>query len=140
MSSVQHGSVTEFQANRASGAPRRWTYWVALFTAVNGFLLLSGQDLTFLAGLVAPFAFAGATSHFVAAALFAAIAYASLRYRPILLAALVLYLADTAFAAYSTLWSGVIMHVVVLALVGIAVTAGRRLKAQLAAETGGNKV
>jgi len=117
-----------------SGAPRRWTYWVALFTAVNGLLLLLQQDLTFLAGLVAPFAFNGPAPHFVAALVLASIAYLSSRVRPILFVGLILYIVDSLFAAYLKLWSGVIMHFIVLVLVGISIAASRRLKAQLATE------
>ena len=124
-------SVTEYQANRMAGAPRRWTYWVALFTAVNGILLLAGQDLTFLAGLVAPFVFDGSAPHFIAAAVFAALAYASSRARWILIVPLVLYIADTALSAYFALWAGVVMHAIVLGLVAISMAAGHRLNAQL---------
>ena len=136
VSQNQDKSVMEFQAKRASGAPRRWTYWIAVFTAVNGALLLAKQDLTFLVGLVAPFALSGALPHFIAAAVLAAIAYLSTKYRGVLLVGLLLYVADTLFSAYLNLWSGVIMHVVVMALTAIAIAAGRRLKTQLAGGSG----
>jgi len=130
----------EFQAKRASGAPRRWTYWVAVFTAVNGLLLLAQQDLTFLAGLVVPFAFNGALPHFVGAAILAVIAYLSTKYRGILLIGLLLYVADTLFSAYLRLWSGVIMHAIVLALVAISIGIGRKLETQLASKADGSDV
>lgn len=130
----------EFQAKHAGGAPRRWTYWVAVFTAVNGALLVAQQDLTFLAGLVAPFAFNGATPHFIAAAIFAAIAYLSTKYRWTLLIGLALYAADTLFSAYLSLWSGVVMHIIVMGLAVIAIAAGRKLEMQLASKADGSGV
>ena len=121
-----------------SGAPRRWTYWIAAFTAINGVLLLANQDLTFLVGLVVPFAFSGAAPHFIAAAVVASLAFLSSKSRSLLLVGLLLYVADTLFSAYLNLWSGVIMHVVVLGLTAVAIGTGRRLNAQLASSADGN--
>ena len=136
MSSNQEKTATEYQAERMSGAPRRWTYWIAVFTAINGVLLLANQDLTFLVGLVSPFALGGAAPHFVAAAAFALIAYLSSKSRYVLIGALLLYVADAVFSAVLSLWSGVIMHAVVLVLVAIAIASGRKLNAKIASGPG----
>jgi hypothetical protein len=126
--------VLAFQAARTAGAPRRWTYWVAVFTAINGTLLLTEMDLTFLAGLVAPFTIAGPAPHFAAAVVFAGLAFASRFSSWILLIPLLAYLADIALAAHHALWAGVVMHLVVLGLVGLALAAGRYLRTQAASD------
>jgi hypothetical protein len=137
VSQSQSESVISFRVERMRRAPRNWTYWVAFFTFLNGLFLLIGQDILILAGLIAPFLLPTASSHFIAAAVFAALAYFSSRLRALLAIGLVIYIADTLLAAYLGLWSGFVMHVVVLALVGIALSVARRLARQLASQAQG---
>ena len=114
-------------------APRNWTYWVAVFTAINGVFLALQQDFLVLAGLVVPFVISTtSTPHFIAAAVFAALAYGSSRSRAALVPALAIYVLDAGLAAYAGLWAGVVMHLLVLAFVGIALTGARQLGKQLA--------
>jgi hypothetical protein len=113
-------------------APRNWTYWVSLFTLLNGVFLSMGQDVLILAGLVAPFLVGHAWPHFAAAAFYASLAYFSASSRFPLVVALVLYVADALLTVYLELWSGLIMHLVVLALVGVALAGARLLSRQLA--------
>lgn len=132
MSESQNESVISFRVERMRRAPRNWTYWVAFFTFLNGLFLLIGQDFLILAGLVAPFLLTAAWPHFAAAAVFAALAYFSSKFRALLAVGLAIYIADTLLAAYLGLWSGFVMHLVVLVLVSIALVGSRRLAKQLA--------
>jgi hypothetical protein len=136
MSLEQSASVKEYQSIRMLGAPRRWTFWIALFTAINGVLILMAQDLTFLAGFVIPFALPGAIPHFVVAAITAGFAFAASSNRWILILPLSLYAVDTIVAAYFQFWVGVVMHVLVLVLAGIAFMTGRKLSRDLASTKG----
>ena len=113
---------------RLRKAPRNWTYWVAGFTAANGIFLAMQHDFMILAGLALPFGIPGATSHLIAAVIFGAIAYTSNKLPKLLLIPLVAYIADTLFTVYVQLWSGLAMHLVVLAFVGFSFFGIRALK------------
>ena len=114
---------------RLRKAPRNWTYWVAGFTAANGLFLAMQHDFMILAGLVSPFAIPGTAPHLIAAAVLGAIAYFSSRFPRLLVLSLVIYFADMLFAAYAELWSGLVMHLVVLTFVGFSFLGIRSLKA-----------
>ena len=132
MSPIQDPNVIAFRIERMRRAPRNWTYWIALFTALNGVFLALQQDFLILAGLVVPFVIsATAVPHFIAAAVFAALAYVSLRSRASLVPAAAIYALDAALAAYAGLWAGVVMHLVVFAFVGMALAGARQLEKQL---------
>ena len=120
-----------FRIERMRRAPRNWTHWIALFTALNGVFLALQQDFLILAGLVVPFVVSeSAAPHFIAAAVFAALAYASSRSRGALIPAAAIYVLDAALAAYAGLWAGVVMHLVVFAFVGMALAGARQLEKQ----------
>jgi hypothetical protein len=132
-------SVTAFRVERMRRAPRNWTYWVAFFTLLNGVFLAAGQDVLILAGLVFPFLLGSAWPHFLLAVFFAALAYFSAHSRGLLVAGLVIYVTDALLAAYLDLWAGLVMHIVVLAFVGMALAGARQLSKQLepATQSGG---
>ena len=131
MSAIHDPNVMAFRIERMRRAPRNWTCWIALFTALNGVFLALQQDFLILAGLVVPFVISGtAVPHFIAAAVFAALAYASSRSRAALVAAAVIYVLDAALATYAGLWAGVVMHLVVFGFVGMALAGARQLEKQ----------
>ncbi len=121
---------------RLRKAPRNWTYWIAGFTAANGLFLAMQHDFMVLAGLASPFAIPGATPHLIAAAAFGAIAYFSSRFPKLPILSLVVYVADMLFTAYVQLWSGLVMHLVVLVFVGFSFLSMRALKALQAQQSG----
>jgi uncharacterized membrane protein len=113
---------------RLRKAPRNWTYWVAAFTAANGIFLAMQHDIMVLAGFALPFAIPGPVPHLIIAAILVAFAYASKKIPKLLLIPLVAYIVDTAFTAYGQLWSGLAMHLVVLAFIGFSFMGIRALK------------
>ena len=131
-------SVAAFRVERMRRAPRNWTYWVAFFTLLNGVFLALGQDILILAGLVFPFLLGSAWPHFLAAVFVAAMAYFSARLSGLLAAGLVIYIGDALLAAYLDLWPGLVMHIVVLAFVGMALAGARQLSKQLEPATQGS--
>ena len=128
MTEAQDPKVLEFRMQRLRKAPRNWTYWVAGFTAANGIFLAMEHDIMILAGFALPFAIPGSAPHLVIAAILGAFAYASNRIPKILFIPLVAYTVDTAFTAYAQLWSGLAMHLVVLAFIGFSFVGIRALK------------
>lgn len=138
MAEANDPKVLEFRMQRLRKAPRSWTYWVAGFTAVNGMFVAVQQDITILAGLAFPFILPGAVAHLIAAAAFALVAYLSNTRPQLLIAPLVIYVADALFTAYAGIWSGLVMHVFVLAFVGfsfLGIRALRNLQAQVGTRT-----
>jgi hypothetical protein len=127
MNTSQSPEVLAFRIERLRKGPRNWTYWIAAFTALNGVFLLLTQDFVILAGLVFPFAAPGTWSHFLAAAVLVGIGHFGHKIRPLLLVGLSVYLLDTIFAGYLQLWSGVVMHVVVLILIALALSVATAL-------------
>ena len=136
MTDSQDPKVLEFRMQRLRKAPRNWTYWVAGFTAANGVFLALQHDIMILAGFALPFGIPGPAPHLISAAVLGGIAYASSKLQKLLLIPLVAYLVDTFFTAYAALWSGLIMHLIVLALVGSSFLGIRALKT-LQAQKGG---
>ena len=121
---------------RLRKAPRNWTYWVAGFTAANGIFLALQHDFMILAGLALPFAIPGTTPHLAAAVIFGLLAYFSGKFPKLLILPLAVYVADALFTAYAQLWSGLVMHLVVLAFVGFSFLGIRALKNLQAQQTG----
>ena len=128
MAEDQDPKVLEFRMQRLRKAPRNWTYWIAGFTAANGIFLAIQHDITIIAGLALPFAISGPAPHLIAGAILAVIAYTSSKLPELLFIPLVTYIIDTCFAAYAQLWSGVFMHLVVLAFVGFSFVGIRALQ------------
>jgi hypothetical protein len=122
-------SVLLHKIERFRKAPRRWSYWIAAFTALNGLLVATSQDLVFLVGLIAPFSGFDATLHFLAAGCIAAVA--SYERGPGV--ALAAYAFDLLWAIHLAVWAGVAAHAVVLALVAIAWNSARFLEQQRSA-------
>ncbi|UUC49762.1 hypothetical protein NOX82_28465 [Pseudomonas citronellolis] len=129
MTETHDPKVLAFRMQRLRKAPRNWTYWVAGFTAANGIFLIMHHDVVILAGLILPFAIPGAALHLVAAAILAAIAYASKTIPRILIVPLAVYIADTLFAFYVQSWAGLAMHLVVFAFIGFSFRGVRAIKA-----------
>ncbi|MFD0320253.1 hypothetical protein [Lysobacter gummosus] len=86
------------------------------------------------AGLTFPFATPSPLPHFIAAALFAALAFGSKKFQPLLSISAILYLLDTAFSAFLQLWLSVAMHVVVMVFVTFALAVAGRLEKQQASQ------
>lgn len=114
--------------DRLRKAPRNWTYWVAAFTAANGIFLAMQHDIMILAGFALPFALPGPAPHLTVAAVLAALGYASSKAPKILFIPLAGYVVDIAFTAYAQLWSGLAMHLAVLAFIGFSFMGIRALK------------
>ncbi|WP_423359465.1 hypothetical protein [Pseudomonas citronellolis] len=129
MTEMHDPKVLAFRMQRLRKTPRNWTYWIAGFTAANGIFLIMHHDVVILAGLILPFAIPGAALHLVAAAILAAIAYASRVIPRILIVPLIAYIADTLFAFYVKSWSGLAMHLAVFAFIGFSFLGVRALKA-----------
>jgi hypothetical protein len=132
----QGPKVLEFRMQRLRNAPRNWTYWVAGFTAANGIFLAMQHDLMILAGFALPFGIPGPAPHLISAAILGGIAYASNNFKKLLFIPFAAYLVDTFFSAYASLWSGLIMHLVVLALAGSSFLGIRALKTLQAQQSG----
>jgi hypothetical protein len=126
----QDPAVIAFRLQRMRNAPRNWCWWVAAFTAVNGVVGLTQSDVLILAGLVIPFAVQGTWAHFAGAAVLGVVGYLGQQHRSLFVVALIAYILDAALAALLGFWSGVVMHIVVLALVGIALNGARLLVKQ----------
>jgi hypothetical protein len=132
MNTIQNPDVVQFRIERMQRAPRNWCYWVAIFTAINGFLAGFQSDTTFLAGFVVPYLIGGVGPHFSFAIVLAALGHFGQTKRAMYAVALVAYVLDALLAAFLQLWSGLVMHVVVLAFVAVAVNGARTLQKQLA--------
>jgi len=133
MTEAHDPKVLEFRMHRLRKAPRNWTYWVAAFTAANGIFLAMQHDIMILAGFALPFAIPRPAAHFTIAAVLVALAYASNKAPKILFIPLVAYVVDAVFTMYAQLWSGLAMHLVVLAFIGLSfmgIRALRTLQAQ----------
>jgi hypothetical protein len=130
MNLSQSPDVVAFRLQRMRKAPRNWCYWVAAFTAVNGLLVLTQPDVLFLAGFVFPYIIEGAWLHFASAVALAAVGHFGQANRILYAMALVIYVLDATFAGYVQMWSGVVMHVVVLAFVALAFKGARLLEKQ----------
>ena len=81
----QDPKVVEFRIRRIRRAPRNWTYWISVFTAVNALLIWLGEDTVILAGLVGPFMASGPLPHVIMALLFLALARFSERFPQLLI-------------------------------------------------------
>ena len=136
MTQSQGPKVLEFRMQRLRKAPRNWTYWVAGFTAANGLFLILQHDVMILAGLALPFVVPGPFPHLMVAILFGAIAYVSNKIPKILIISFIIYLGDTVFTAYVQLWSGLVLHLVVLAFVGLSFLGARALKNLMVRQNG----
>ncbi len=131
MNNAQSPDVVQFRIDRMRRAPRNWCYWVAVVTAVNGFLAGYQSDTTFLVGFVAPYLVGGVWAHLAIAIIVAALGHFGQRQRGLYIAALVAYVLDALLATGLQLWSGLVMHIVVLAFVAIALNGARILQNQL---------
>ena len=129
-------SVSEFRLKSLRSAPKRWTLWVGLFTAANGVFLTFEHDVVILAGLVLPFLLSGPLPHLVAGCAFVALSAFMERSPAVAWVPLNVYALDLALAAYQGWWSGVVMHLVVLAFVGFALFSARSLERKLQLEGG----
>ncbi len=132
MSDATSPEVMAFRIERIKRAPRNWTYWIALFTATNGICFATNSDFMIPAGLTLPFSIYSPLPHFLAAALFAALAFGSKKFQPLLYLGAAIYLLDTAFSVYLQIWMSVVMHCVVIAFVVFALGAAKGLAAQQA--------
>jgi hypothetical protein len=129
-------SVSEFRLKNLRSAPKRWTLWVGLFTAANGAFLTFEHDVVILAGLVLPFLLSGPLPHLIAGCAFVALSAFIERSPAVAWVPLNVYVLDLALAAYQGWWSGVVMHVVVFAFVGLALFSARSLERKLQLEGG----
>jgi len=130
VSAAQDPNVLAYRIERLRKGPRNWIFWVALFTALNGVFLALGQDVMILAGLVVPFAWAGWSAHLFAALLLSGLAYFARKVNALALVGVSIYVLDTVFAVIAKLWSGVIMHVVILLFMALTLNAARVLAKQ----------
>ena len=128
MTEAHDPKVLEFRVHRLRKAPRNWTYWVAAFTAANGIFTAMQHNITILAGFALPFAIPGSVPHLAIAAILATLAYASNKVPKILFIPFAAYVVDTTFTMFAQLWSGLAMHLVVLAFIGFSFMGIRALK------------
>ena len=126
----QDATVLAYRIGRLRKAPREWIICVAVFTAMNGLLLVLHEIVSVPAGLVSAYAFPGSLAHWVAALSFATLGYFAKFHRSLLVAAGVIYLLDTVFAVSIRSWVAVLMHATVFVLVAINLTMLRLLKRQ----------
>lgn len=112
--------VLAFRLEKIRRAPRNWATWICLFTFSNGVLIFIQSDIIFLGGLVAPFLIGGWWPHVGAAAtaLLLARAVPGSMWGPYTV--LSLYALDTVLSAIMGLWAGVFMHLLLLAMCGMA--------------------
>ena len=118
---------------RMKNSPNNWLFWIALFSAMNGFFMQTSQTMVLSAAMVIPGLFAGPVPHFVAAAVMVGLAAAGRNKWPVLTyAGLGIYALDTLYVLLNNLQSALIMHVAVLGFVGFTIWRSKVLEKQLA--------
>jgi hypothetical protein len=100
--------------NRLRRSPTKATLAVAIFTALNGLFVANNHNMTILAGLSLPYFFSGYENHLLSAFSFAVITMLYKSMPKIILVPLIIYVIDALVLAYHGVWSGVIMHVLIL--------------------------
>lgn len=131
---VSSKEVLAFRLDRVKKGPSNWMYAFAVFSLMNGVFLDMGQDITLLAGSIAPYMFESTVFHYVAAIIFGFIGFFSRDKIPQLIyVGLGLYALDMFYAFYIGIASGGIFHAVFLLVVVYLLFREKSLSKELAA-------
>jgi uncharacterized membrane protein YagU involved in acid resistance len=130
---INSQQVLTFRYQRMKNSANSWLFWIALFTGVNGILLmLNNPDTVLVAGLIVPFLWSSFIGHFIAAAIFLVLGFLGRKEKPLLTyVGVAIYAVDLLYTLAISFVSAAIFHVVVLAFIVFTIWRTQALANQL---------